>query len=212
MANDWFRNTDWSDGAREEFERRLRRARPDRRAQYLRVQAVTLKGAGSADAAAELLSRITRDYGASFEYPHAVELLGDIAREQGDVKAAEQSYRRVLEVRPDLNTTSGMVRVSLAELLLDRGTDESLAEAQHMLEASLLDLPPFNSTRFRFWLASARLAKAVGAEAEQREAASAALALVDAAPSFSRHPTVGLVEADESTLQCLREMLEPSGR
>jgi hypothetical protein len=46
MAEDWFRTPGWDDGAREDFERRLARARPHNRPQYLKIRALALREAG----------------------------------------------------------------------------------------------------------------------------------------------------------------------
>jgi len=42
VADDWFRSSDWSGDAQEEFERRLSRAGASSRPQYLRIKALAL--------------------------------------------------------------------------------------------------------------------------------------------------------------------------
>ncbi len=62
MAGDWFRVTHWDAQAAEDFEKHLARSRAWSRAQYLRVQGVTLWGAGSLGAAKGLLQRVVQQH------------------------------------------------------------------------------------------------------------------------------------------------------
>ena len=66
-----------------------------------------------------------------------LELLGDIARAEGAIETAERNYRKVIRRWPDLNATTGMVEVSLAELLTDVSGGGRHEEAIHLLDAAL---------------------------------------------------------------------------
>src|SRR5262245_19076816 len=46
MSRDWFRKTSWTAEDQADFRRRLARARKENRAQYVRIQAVTLAEQG----------------------------------------------------------------------------------------------------------------------------------------------------------------------
>lgn len=64
MAKDWYRCETWTDETQAHFELRLKRARPDNRAQYLRIQACSLRETGDPrylPAARELLRRAIED-------------------------------------------------------------------------------------------------------------------------------------------------------
>ena len=65
MADDWFRSAGWNARAQEEFEQRLRRARPFNRSQYLRIKALALMahgGKAEGCGARELLVRLIDSY------------------------------------------------------------------------------------------------------------------------------------------------------
>jgi tetratricopeptide (TPR) repeat protein len=191
MAGDWYRTADWSPAAREEFERRLARSRPHNRPQYLRIKAIALRDAEHVDAAGSVLKRIL------VEYPTR-----DVARQQGSLERAEEMYRRALaHTRPGLR--SGLPGLYLAELLIDRGDDDALEEAEHLLESTARQAQTFHNSWFRWCLAVIGLAERRRDTPTQREVARTALELLDAGPPFPRHPTVGLATTDKKTAEYL---------
>jgi hypothetical protein len=101
VVDDWFRSPDWSEEAQADFERRLGRSRPHRRAQYLRIKGLALESAGEIDGARTLWLRVLDDVGefASLQGYGAMEHLGDsYAATEPDL--AEQYYRRLIaEIR-----------------------------------------------------------------------------------------------------------------
>ena len=196
---DWFRSSDWSSEAQEDFETRLRRARPHSRSQYLRIKSLALIEAGQVGAAVSLLHRVIDDHADDWiQVTSAHEHLGDIYQSTGDLAGAESEFRRVLALSPTLSATSGEVHLKLGEVLLAAGADD-FAELERLIAAARPHAV-FNKTAFRANVLEARVAAAVGDVARCRESATAALLLVDAPTQFSRHPTVGLVDASESLL------------
>lgn len=202
---DWFRSQDWSDGAQQDFESRLRRARPGSRPQYLRIKALALVEHGESESAATLLRRIIGEYPEVWtEVAFAHELLGDLCRTAGDLAGAESEYRLALAVSPSLSGTSGEVHVKLGEVLL-QSDGGAIPEIEALLTAARAQVT-FNTTAFRVNVLTARVANAVGDVDRRRRAAAAALDLVGAGPQFPRHPTVGLVEATPLLLAELRTL------
>lgn len=202
---DWFRSPDWSDEAQRDFESRLARSRAGNRAQCLRVKAVALDDAGESAAAITLLRRIVRDHSDAWtEVAFAHERLGDSHRVASDLASAESEYRLALAVSPSLSGTSGEVHLKLGEVLLASGSG-TVVEIEQLLTAAKSHVT-FNSTAFRLNVLTARVAAATGDVERRRNAAATALELVAADPQFSRHPTVGLVDATPSLLSELRTM------
>lgn len=205
LVSEWFRSIDWSPDAQQDFETRLGRARAHNRAQYLRIKALALLAAGNSDDATALLHRVVDNYGDDWiQVTASHEHLGDIYRSKGDLAEAETEYRRVLMLSPDLSGTTGEVHLKLGEVLLAAGTDD-FAEIEHLLAAARPHVV-FNTSAFRANVLDARVAAAVGDVARRRASATAALGLVHAPPQFSRHPTVGLVDASPSLLAELADM------
>ncbi len=212
MTEDWFRSPGWDDDARGDYERRLARARPHNRPQYLKIKALALRDAGQPEAAAELLHRALETPGVyAFEAAHVTELLGDLRRQAGGVAGAERLYRQLLADGPSPNGTSGSITISLAELLIEHAPgDQAAAEAAALLK-DWENVPQlqFDSQLFRWHVAHARLALRVGDHDLARRSAGVALELSARGPQLPRHPTVGLVVTDDNTLAWLQGLLTP---
>ncbi len=214
MPTDWFRTPDWDAAARDEFERRLARARPHNRPQYPKIKALALRDADETEPARALLHRALAEPGVyDFEAAHVTELLGDLSREDGDGDEAEARYRHVLATWPTLKGTSGSIEISLAELLVDRGGNQPAEEAMRLLDTWLARPQlQFDSQLFRWHLALIRLSLRAGDEETVQRAANTALTLAARGPQLPRHKTVGLVTTDEATLRWLRDLAEGPGR
>jgi tetratricopeptide (TPR) repeat protein len=211
----WYETPAWDATAQADFEERLRRtrARPESRAEYVRMKALALEETGLLDEAVRLYERFVSDEHASWFYvPWTLERLGDIARRQGRLPEAEQYYRRLLTRGSDAasrNGTTGMTAVSLAEVLLDQGRPDEAAAA--LGEAEMFTVTSFSANLFRYCVASARLAQARGDSDAAADAAERALDLVDAPDQYSRHPGVGGVKSDDATVAMLRSMRTVAG-
>jgi tetratricopeptide (TPR) repeat protein len=205
VASDWFRDPEWDDKAQVEFEERLRRARASNHPQYVRIKGLALVDAGEFEAAKNLFLRVISDHPESLDAASAREHLGDLAKRGGRGGEAEQHYRTLLAEHPTLNATTGLAELSLAELLIERNDEPSRREARSLLGA--VDARQrggwFNDSRFRWLVAQTSLAAQTGDLDAQKRWAKAAQELVGAGPQLPRHPTVGLVDADEATLNWL---------
>ena len=202
---DWFRDPSWDPVTRDLFEDRLSRARDWNRPQYLRIKALALKDVRELKAAKQLLIRVVSDYPDSVDCGFCLELLGDIAREEGSAEAAEWNYREVIRRWPDLNGTTGMVEVSLAEVLTETGGPDRHEEALRLLGSALKRGRLMNSGLFRWNIALARAAEKLGDAKTVSRAARTALSLTKLGPRFPRHPTVGLAKPDAATLAWLEK-------
>jgi tetratricopeptide (TPR) repeat protein len=208
QKTDWFRSASWDAQAQEDFERRLARARPTSRPQYLRIKGLALVSSGEHRGARGLFQRVIQDDGGSIQSRMALEHLGDLARKTGDRKAAEGAYRELLGRWPDLNATSGMVEVSLAELLLDSSPPQ-VSEAMALLDSAIKRRTlVFNSQLFRWHIALIRADEALGETSAAKRAARTALSLLDRGSQFSRHAGVGVATADSETLSWLHRLAE----
>ena len=206
VADEWFRSPAWGPEDREEFERRLRRARSDGRGQYMRIKGLALRDAGEFDGARDLWERVLEDPGFQMERWSSLEHLADLFF-ASDPARAEALYRQLLAENPTLNGTTEMAEVRLAELLTRKDSPEGLREAGELLKSWANDRQsPFPANHFRWEVALARWGAAVGDEAVTVDAARRALAHVEAGSPFPRHPGVGLVQADTELLNWLREL------
>jgi tetratricopeptide (TPR) repeat protein len=201
----WAHSAEFDRGAMADFEERLGRARVANRAGYLRAKAATLLGVSDSRAtliAVELLHRVVDRHQDFLEVPWSHELLGNAYLQLSDLEAAEEHLRLATATADERRNGLSLPELTLAEVLLLQGRIE---EAQDALD-DVRELPSgmiWNSQLYRFAVASARCAVRSGEDAATW--AQEALQLADIRePQLSRHPTVGLVEAEPRTLSEMR--------
>ena len=186
MATDeWYRSSAWEADERVAFEARLKRARDDNRPQYLMIRAAALLESGHEADAVSFLQRVLHEYPQDLFAASCAEQLGDHYLATGDPLAAERHYRQSLTLKPDQNATTGEVHIGLAEALV----------AQRRFDAALADA-----------------ALGMGEAQIAHDAATRALALLDAPDQFSRHAGVGravLTNARRRRLQAIARGDEP---
>ena len=164
MKEDWYRSPDDSPEAMADFEQRLSRARPNNRAQYLRVKAVTLAQQPNQCArqiAIALLRRIISDFADEWhEVNFSHEMLGRIHENDGRFEEAEREYRWVVGAYAKSSSgTSGLCDLTLAELIIRTKQSAKFFEAVRLLEQAAGNIT-FNADWFRYWVAAARVAAA----------------------------------------------------
>ena len=208
MAGDWFRSGDWTDAARADFDIRLARARPSNRAQYLRIKALALMDAGIDADAESLFERVVRDHPDEWtQVAPSYESLGMLRRRAGDLPGAEKAFRAAITVSPTLSCTTGEVHVELGEVLLESDPGRG-GEVEQLLREGQPHAR-LNTSVFRWNVLRGRLASVQGDDNAAKVAAEAALALLDAPPQFSRHPTVGLARPPQSLVVELEALARP---
>jgi tetratricopeptide (TPR) repeat protein len=203
----WAHDEAFDDQAMAEFERRLSRARPDNRAQYLRVKGATLMGTrhdGGLPVAISLLHRVVDDYDDWLQVPWAHELLGEAYHRTGDLDGAERHYRECLQVADARrNGTSGVTELMLAEVLLQQSRFD---EAMRLLDdEDLWKRLRWNNNIYRYNLARARAERATGGDPEAWSREALRLAQEDV-PQLPHKPDVGRVHATEEQLAELRRL------
>jgi len=213
MADEWYRNSDWSPEEREEFERRLKRARPYKQSQYLRIKAICLRehgGEAERRGARELNERVLRDYPDAFTFDVLVCLaeLATLAEQEGATDEAIERLRTAVRLADEGNVR-GDEHLRLAELLVRSDDPERCEEAEAVLERLIEGDLAFSRERFRFAVLRARLAVREGDDAT---AASFAQAALDEAtrtnPDFSRHPDIGWAHTDAETVAEMRRLAD----
>lgn len=207
MPDEWFRTPAWSPSDQEDFERRLARARAWNRAQYLNIKGLALRDADHREDAQALWQRGLDCAEFDIEKASILENMAEAAQED-DPALAEALLRRLLAEFPDLNGTTGMAQVALAELLVQVNSESDLEEASQLLDAWWgASESPFPVNRYRFYVTRVRLAAAIGDHVAARASARRALRQVGNPAPFPSHPDVGLVTADPEELAWLKSWL-----
>lgn len=184
MKEDWYRSPDDSPEAMADFEQRLSRARPNNRAQYLRVKAVTLAQQPNQCArqiAIALLRRIISDFADEWhEVNFSHEMLGRIHENDGRFEEAEREYRWVVGAYAKSSSGTDNQNQTVSQVLRS-GTVARTGRRQYHLQRGLVSILGCSGT------ACSVTWKALGlSQAKQ--------------PQFPRHPTLGIVRADSGIL------------
>jgi hypothetical protein len=210
----WFRCTRWTPEASREFEVRLARARKSSRAQYVRIQGVTLVEHGAEKDGRVLFHRVLDEWPEDeFQVVGALEHLADSYAKAGELGKSERYYRELLELRPPSSRgsgTSGVASLSLAEVLLRRGGEYRVKEAFLLLaDPGLQGALFFDVQRFRHASASARACAMLGLKEDSAQWAKSALdivALSAGREQLPRHPGIGKANPSRSELKALRKL------
>jgi tetratricopeptide (TPR) repeat protein len=208
--DDWYRSPDWSDEAQASFEEKLKRSRPHKTPQYLRIKALALFEAGDKsrrEAGRTLLHRFLRDYPDSFDVTWAHEFLADAYREDGFTREAEGHYRQAIRMYEKRPSVRGYAQLGLADLILETEQGQKYLETETLLDSIPESDLRFHNVQFKWAVLRARLAARLKKREEAADYASAALRLATITePQFPRHPDVGLVTTDPETLDELRQL------
>jgi len=210
--DDWFRSPAWDAEEEERFEARLRRARRSNQAQYLRIKglALTAEGDSHREVGRALLGRVIHDHPDSpGEVAGAHFALGESFAEEGRFAESETELRACLEMEADCHVFHG-TELRLAEVLVESDDPRRRLDAWELLDAAEANGLTFRSELWRACVTRVRLLAAAGERDEAAALAEHTLAmLLDDTPRFPRHPTVGLISADPSTIEELRRIARP---
>ena len=204
---DWFRTLEWTLVDQEHFERKLGRARKESRSQYLRIKGLALEEAGLTDAARTLFVRAAVEAGkCPEEESYALECLADSIF-ASDPEESERLLRRVLELNPDLQSTSNMADLHLAQLLIRRGTPDSLVEARQLLDSwEARGAGDFPVQLFQAAVARARWNDVSSQHVEAAEWAARALEIAGVESEFDNAPGLAVRELDDELAAWLAEL------
>lgn len=212
---DWFRCTTWSTEHEARFIGRLARARPQSRAQYLRIQGVTLVESmdpGAVRAGERLLRQVLTDYpDAVSEAVSVWASLGALCERRGQLDDALEMYRlgRLAEQQctTSANATLHYARVAvmLQKFNLAR---EVLPDLEGKVDKVLQQY--FPDMAMQWLLIKAAVARWQGDTANARLLATQGLREAAKTRSgLARHPDLGLVnETHAAQLEMLRSLAQ----
>jgi hypothetical protein len=215
---EWFRKQTWSEADRADFEKRLARARPRKRAQYIRIQALHLAGTGDAGvlrAALGLLERVTTDYAddkVQFAQAHAQK--ADCHWRLGEFELAVKAYRDTFAAERAFPNALTNAWLEFGWRVVRSDRRDLFAEVDALFEERSRDdrwSIPFPVQKYWFHAVRALLADVRG---QRPEAAAHARAALDAArmteAPFRYHREVGLVRVVDADLVRKLSGLAPS--
>jgi len=209
--SDWYRSSDWSPAAQQDFEQRLRRARYQKW-NYLNIKAGFLMRVASTRPAGYVLQQRVIE---GCDNPTLVACVHqEIAQQRladGELNLAESAFRTAIELRrtlSNLDTPGADPRIELAELLLHRKpprADEAIRLLRE-IDSKTLFIP---AEQLRYATARARSAARLGDRADAKRHAAAALAISAREPASEKMALSGIrAQLDAKVRAQLRRLAE----
>jgi tetratricopeptide (TPR) repeat protein len=134
----WYRRTSWTAADQAQFEERIRRSRgPDSKAQYMRIQADTLRQTAKPEllrAALELLQRSFREFPGAMDCALAFECAGQCCEQLGDHERAIDFYQRALARERDFPGIGTNACFRLGKLVAEHRRSDLYDDALAALE------------------------------------------------------------------------------
>ena len=202
MSKEWFRRTRWSAADEEDFNRRLARSRAQRRAQYLRIQALHLTEAAPPrfDVALALLDRLITEYPDNLQLAQAHLQRAECLVILGRIEEGIAAFRSALATEREFPHSRTAAYLCFAYFVATSNMERLHDEALDVLEEFGHE-EMFPREIFLHNAALALIAHATGESSVAREAAARALTAASQSQSgFRYHPTVGLVEQADPTV------------
>lgn len=138
---DWYRRKTWTNKDKDEFFAKLKRARADGRAQYLKIQAIELvetKEKYLLDVAEELLNKVLTEYPESrFDTSSVLHTLGDIYRLRTNYEKALEYYGQSLAFEKDFPNVITAYYLDFSELVVKTANKNFYDVVEALLEDRL---------------------------------------------------------------------------
>jgi hypothetical protein len=202
MTDEWFRKSSWGLHDREDFYKRLKRARPDNQAQYLRIQATYLVGnADTLPAGLALLDEMLERHPDSLEVATALGQKAECLMALGDINGALENYWRSIERMRSVPKMQCLAWLDFALLVARVRKVDRYDDALQVLDEFATNALLFPVDRFKLHASRALIAD----DRHQPDASVDAIAALDAAGRVTSglryHPNIGLVGGDYPALR-----------
>lgn len=202
MNMEWYRKKSWTTSDQEEFFNKLNRARNDKRAEYLKIQAIELTQTGKPgllDVAEQLLRKLLDEYPEDhFNKSSALHTLGKIYQSRKDSKMALIYYKQAIDAEKDFPNTKTGVDLDFSELVLKLDQSTHFDLAQQLMKARIEDAI-FPIEKYRASLILAAIHKSKGEQPEfERYKKLADESAAQKTSGLSHHPSLGLVKKRDS--------------
>lgn len=195
MATEWFRNNIWNDDIERAFFAKLQRARPFKRAQYLRIQVCHLTKTCPLDALRLLDVFFSMKGLPYYELEEAIAYVhkAEAHIALGDIPLAIQSYDMALQTEAKRPNVKTLAYLDSSFLVATHAISERYAQCLKLLDKHKTELMfPFES--FLWHASRALILSDFGNNSLAKEDAKLALQAAEAKHSgFRYHSTLGLV-------------------
>lgn len=202
MNMEWYRKKSWTTLDQEEFFNKLNRARNDKRAEYLKIQAIELTQTGKPgllDVAEQLLKKLLDEYPDDhFNKSSALHTLGKIYQSRKDSKMALIYYKQAIDAEKDFPNTKTGVDLDFSELVLKLDQSTHFELAQQLMEARIEEAI-FPIEKYRASLILAAIHKSKGKQVEfERYKKLADESAAQKTSGLNHHSSLGLVKKRDS--------------
>jgi tetratricopeptide (TPR) repeat protein len=194
---DWFRAETWSKEDQDEFDRRLARARPASRPQFVRIQATHLLGTGRPEllrASLKLFDRVIGEYADNVQSGFARSQRAECLSALGEWPSAVDAFRLAIAAEKEFPNVRTDAYLSFAYKTAVRDERSLFEEVSRVCRDHASESRPFPVQKFRWHAVQAWFGDVDGnAEVAAREAAAALAAAAAVESGFRYHRSVGLV-------------------
>lgn len=141
MSKDWYRRKSWTESDQEEFFTKLKRARKDNRAQYLKIQATEFEETGKTEllnAAERLLNQLLDEYpDDSFNKSSSLHILGNIYKRRNNLETALAYYKEAVEFEKDYPNVKTQADLDFSDLVVRLEKSEHYSLVEELLNERL---------------------------------------------------------------------------
>jgi tetratricopeptide (TPR) repeat protein len=134
---DWYRKTTWTENDRRDFEKHYSRAKdPWDKAQYLRIQAISLRDTNSEYLIKEaigLLTKCAHEFPENPQLPWVYDAIGSCYEKLGLVKETVETYRLALTIQNEFPRYVANAPILLASFVIENDLKDLFCEAETYL-------------------------------------------------------------------------------
>ncbi len=212
VSKNWYRKTSWTNGDKDDFFRRLQKARPDHRSQYLLIQMSHLYETGrreNIDAALKLSRVAIEEYANPIDLESIYFLQAKCYERSGIIDQAINSYRLAFAARRAKTGIRTNAPVDFAYTVATRHLTDLYREVISVINELVNDVDIIlPSEKYKLAAAMALIHNYFGEKDRAKRYAEIALEAVSQTdPRLSRHPASGLVtQPDEIVIKQLKNI------
>jgi len=143
MSNEWYRRKSWTETDEEEFFAKLKRARKDNRAQYLKIQAIEFEETGKLqllDVVEQLLKQLLSEYpDDNFNKSPSLHTLGNIYKRRDDLDTALTYFMEAVEFEKHYPNVKTQADLDFSDLVVKLEKTEHYDLVEELINTRLED-------------------------------------------------------------------------
>lgn len=141
MSKDWYRKQSWTESDQEDFNARLKRARKDNQAQYLKIQAIEFLETGKTEllnVAEQLLIKYFDEHpDDTFNRSSSLHIMGKIYEQRKDFEAAINYFKQAVDFELEHPNIKTQADLDFSDLVVKLEKPEHFELVEQLMNKSL---------------------------------------------------------------------------